>query len=85
LAFDAFERKDYPAAIKYWSIMQQMIGPDDSRYESLSRSIDHARKQMGEVVSPDKSVAVTINVAPEAQLDPNAVLIVSIHRADGSP
>ncbi|EHH1050258.1 c-type cytochrome biogenesis protein CcmI [Vibrio parahaemolyticus] len=85
LAFDAFERKDYPAAIKYWGIMQQMIGPDDSRYESLSRSIDHARKQMGEVVSPDKSVAVTINVAPEAQLDPNAVLIVSIHRADGSP
>ncbi|EXF67810.1 cytochrome c-type biogenesis protein CcmI, partial [Vibrio parahaemolyticus AQ3810] len=70
---------------KYWGIMQQMIGPDDSRYESLSRSIDHARKQMGEVVSPDKSVAVTINVAPEAQLDPNAVLIVSIHRADGSP
>lgn len=50
LAFDAFERKDYPAAIKYWGIMQQMIGPDDSRYESLSRSIDHARKQMGEVV-----------------------------------
>ncbi len=56
LAFDAFERKDYPAAIKYWGIMQQMIGPQDSRYEMLSRSIDSARKQMGETVAPDKSV-----------------------------
>lgn len=73
LAFDAFERQDFPAAIKYWGIMQQMIGPEDSRYEMLSRSIESARKQMGEAVSPDKSVAVTINVAPNAQLDPNAV------------
>ncbi|MDV6251556.1 c-type cytochrome biogenesis protein CcmI [Vibrio sp. EA2] len=85
LAFDAFERQDYPAAIKYWGVMQQMIGPEDSRYEMLSRSIDSARKQMGEAVSPDKSVAVTIELAPEAQIDPNGVLIVSVHRADGSP
>ena len=85
LAFDAFERQDYPAAIKYWGVMQQMIGPEDSRYEMLSRSIDSARKQMGEAVSPDKSVAVTISLAPEAQVDPNGVLIVSVHRADGSP
>lgn len=85
LAFDAFERQDYPAAIKYWGIMQQMIGPEDSRYEMLTRSIDSARQQMGEAVSPDQSVAVTINLAPEAQVDPNGVLIVSVHRADGSP
>lgn len=85
LAFDAFERQDYPAAIKYWGVMQQMIGPEDSRYEMLSRSIDSARKQMGEAVSPDKSVAVTISLAPEAKVDPNGVLIVSVHRADGSP
>lgn len=85
LAFDAFERQDYPAAIKYWGVMQQMIGPEDSRYEMLSRSIDSARKQMGEAVSPDKSIAVTINLAPEAQVDPNGVLIVSVHREDGSP
>jgi cytochrome c-type biogenesis protein CcmI len=85
LAFDAFERQDYPGAIKYWGIMQQMIGSEDSRYEMLSRSIDSARKQMGEAVSPDKSIAVTINLAPEAQVDPNGVLIVSVHREDGSP
>ncbi|MCU8448014.1 c-type cytochrome biogenesis protein CcmI, partial [Vibrio vulnificus] len=40
LAFDAFERQDFAAAIKYWSIMQQMIGPEDSRYEMLARSIE---------------------------------------------
>ncbi len=86
LAFDAFERKDYPTAIKFWGIMQQMIGPQDGRYEMLSRSIDSARKQMGETaVSPDQSVAVTIKLAPEAQIDTNGVLIVSVHRADGSP
>ncbi|MBR9787933.1 MAG: c-type cytochrome biogenesis protein CcmI [Vibrionaceae bacterium] len=85
LAFDAFERQDYPGAIKYWGVMQQMIGPEDSRYEMLSRSIDSARKQMGDAVSPDKSVAVTISLAPEAQVDLNGVLIVSVHRADGSP
>ncbi|PFG45959.1 cytochrome c-type biogenesis protein CcmI [Vibrio sp. ES.051] len=85
LAFDAFERQDFPAAVKYWGIMQQMIGPEDSRYEMLSRSIESARKQMGQAVAPGKSVSVTINVAPNAQLDPNAVLIVSVHQADGSP
>ncbi len=85
LAFDAFERQDYPGAIKYWGIMQEMIGPEDSRYEMLSRSIDSARKQIGEPVSPDQSVAVTINLAPGAQLEQNGVLIVSVHRSDGSP
>ncbi|MGC9458461.1 tetratricopeptide repeat protein, partial [Vibrio genomosp. F10] len=40
LAFDAFERQDYPAAIKFWGVMQKMIGPEDSRYEMLSRSIE---------------------------------------------
>ncbi len=44
LAFDAFERQDYPCAVKYWSIMQQMIGPQDSRYEMLSRSIESAQQ-----------------------------------------
>ncbi len=85
LAFDAFERQDYSAAIKYWGVMQQMIGPQDGRYEMLSRSIDNARKQMGEPVSPDQSVAVTINLAPQAKVNQNGVLIVSVHRADGSP
>ncbi|CAH7308907.1 c-type cytochrome biogenesis protein CcmI [Vibrio sp. Makdt] len=87
LAFDAFERQDYPSAVKYWSIMQQMIGPQDSRYEMLSRSIESAQKKMGDAMGVDqgKSVAVTLDLAADVNADPNAVLVVSVHRADGSP
>lgn len=85
LAFDAYERKDYPAAVRYWSIMQQMIGPSDSRYEMLSRSIDNAKKQMGQQVGTGQSVSVTINLSEQVQADPKAALIVSVHSADGSP
>lgn len=87
LAFDAFERQDYPGAVKYWSIMQQMIGPQDSRYEMLSRSIESAQKKMGNAMGVDqgKSVAVTLEISGEVNADPNSVLVVSIHRANGSP
>jgi len=85
LAFDAYERKDYPAAVRYWSIMQQMIGPKDSRYEMLSRSIENAQKQMGQKVGTGKSVSVSISLADHIKADPNSSLIVSVHTADGSP
>ncbi|MBY7731808.1 c-type cytochrome biogenesis protein CcmI [Vibrio splendidus] len=87
LAFDAFERQDYPGAVKYWSIMQQMIGPQDSRYEMLSRSIESAQKKMGDTMGVDqgKSVAVTLELAGDVNVDPKSVLVVSVHRADGSP
>ncbi|NAZ69568.1 c-type cytochrome biogenesis protein CcmI [Vibrio toranzoniae] len=87
LAFDAFERQDYPGAVKYWSIMQQMIGPQDSRYEMLSRSIESAQKKMGNAMGVDqgKSVAVTLDISGDVNADPNSVLVVSIHKADGSP
>lgn len=85
LAFDAFERKDFPAAVRYWSIMQQMIGPEDSRYEMLSRSIENAQKQMGQQVGTGKSVAVSISLGEHVNANPNSSLIVSVHTADGSP
>lgn len=84
LAFDAYERKDYAAAVRYWTIMQQMVGPEDERYEMLARSIENAQKQMGKAAS-GKTVSVTINLAPEVQAKPDAALIVSVHNADGSP
>ncbi|PMG35089.1 c-type cytochrome biogenesis protein CcmI [Vibrio splendidus] len=87
LAFDSFERQDYPGAVKYWSIMQQMIGPQDSRYEMLSRSIESAQKKMGDTMGVDqgKSVAVTLELSSDVNADPKSVLVVSVHRADGSP
>ncbi|QTG92778.1 c-type cytochrome biogenesis protein CcmI [Vibrio fluvialis] len=85
LAFDAFERADYPSAIQYWGLMQKMIGPNDSRYEMLTRSIDSAKRKMGEGVVEGKSVSVTISLADNVALPQNAVLIVSVHSADGAP
>ncbi len=85
LAFDAFERADYPSAIQYWGLMQKMIGPNDSRYEMLTRSIDSAKRKMGEGVVEGKSVSVTISLADNVVLPQNAVLIVSVHCADGAP
>ena len=87
LAFDAFERQDYPGAVKYWSIMQQMIGPQDSRYEMLSRSIESAQQKMGNAMGVDqgKTVAVTLELSGDVNANPNSVLVVSVHRADGSP
>ncbi|WP_139685596.1 c-type cytochrome biogenesis protein CcmI [Vibrio tasmaniensis] len=87
LAFDAFERQDYPGAVKYWTIMQQMIGPQDSRYEMLSRSIESAQKKMGNAMGVDqgKTVAVTLELSGDVNAAPSSVLVVSVHRADGSP
>ncbi|MDN3682611.1 c-type cytochrome biogenesis protein CcmI [Vibrio tapetis subsp. quintayensis] len=86
LAFDAFEQQDYPAAVQYWSMMQKMIGPEDSRYTMLQRSIENARLKMGDAQQASgKSVAITISLSPEVQANSNAALIVSAHRADGSP
>ncbi|WHR52532.1 c-type cytochrome biogenesis protein CcmI [Vibrio sp. Vf1514] len=85
LAFDAFERADYPSAIQYWGMMQQMIGPNDGRYDMLTRSIESAKRKMGEVVVDGQSVPVTISLASNVTLPQNAVLIVSIHTADGAP
>lgn len=85
LAFDAFERADYPSAIQYWGMMQQMIGPNDGRYDMLTRSIESAKRKMGEVVVDGQSVPVTISLVSNVTLPQNAVLIVSIHTADGAP
>ncbi|MFA0086153.1 c-type cytochrome biogenesis protein CcmI [Vibrio sp. 10N.261.51.F12] len=90
LAFDAFEREDFAGAAKYWGIMQQLIGPDDSRYEMLSRSIESAEARLGETehktgqVSAN-AVAVNITVSPEMSARPTSFLIVSAHTADGAP
>lgn len=46
LAFDAFENGDFPAAIKYWSLMQQLIDPQDARYDMLIRSIENAQQRL---------------------------------------
>ena len=83
LAFNAFEKQDFAGAVKYWTMMQQMIGPEDSRYPMLESSIRKARANMGESMAD--MVAVEIRVSDDVPVNPNGVLVVSVHRADGSP
>lgn len=84
LAFDAFQRNEFTEAIRYWRTMQKLIGPEDSRYPMLERSINNAEKQLGTPVS-NISVPITISVDSAIQLPSNALLIVSIHDGNGSP
>ncbi|WGY47506.1 MULTISPECIES: c-type cytochrome biogenesis protein CcmI [unclassified Vibrio] len=86
LAFDAFERAEYQAAIDYWRRMQQMIGPNDARYQMLTRSIASAERSLGQGSdAAADSVQVTISLGGNVSLPADAVLIVSVHTADGAP
>ncbi len=85
LAFDAFERQDFPTAITHWQSMQEMIGPNDARYEMLSRSIASAKAKMEPATLDDHAVSVTISLSNEVVLPQQGVVIVSVHSADGAP
>lgn len=84
LAFDAFQRNEFKEAIRYWRTMQKLIGPEDSRYNMLDRSIANAEKQLGSPVST-VSVPITISLADNVRMPAQALLIVSIHDGNGSP
>ena len=85
LAFSSFERQDYKGAVSAWKAMQMLIGPDDSRYEMLTRSIERAKSKINPEANLDKQVPITINLGSNVTLPSQGVVIVSIHPADGSP
>ncbi|MDD9154744.1 c-type cytochrome biogenesis protein CcmI [Aliivibrio sp. S4TY2] len=85
LAFSSFERQDYKGAVSAWKAMQMLIGPDDSRYEMLTRSIERAKSKISPEANLDKQVPITINLGSNVTLPSQGVVIVSIHPADGSP
>ncbi|KAB2825360.1 c-type cytochrome biogenesis protein CcmI [Aliivibrio finisterrensis] len=84
LAFSSFERQDYKGAVSAWKAMQMLIGPDDSRYEMLTRSIERAQSKMNPEANIDKQVPITVNLGSNVTLPSQGVVIVSIHPADGS-
>ena len=83
LAFDAAEHKQYQQAIDYWQDMQKLIKSDDPRYAMLAQSIDQAKRFLGNNTSIGVPVTVTLSSAIPASK--GAVLIVSVHSADGAP
>lgn len=84
LAFSSFERQDYKGAVSAWKAMQMLIGPDDSRYEMLTRSIERAQSKMNPETNIGKQVPITVNLGSNVTLPSQGVVIVSIHPADGS-
>lgn len=84
LAFSSFERQDYQGAVSAWKAMQMLIGPDDSRYEMLTRSIERAQSKINPEANLDKQVPITVNLGSNVTLPSQGVVIVSIHPADGS-
>lgn len=84
LAFDAFERGSYEEAIAAWSAMKSLLPEGDSRRQMLERSIAQAEAKLNPVHA-DKSVEVTVSLAPGVTLPKEGVLIVSAHPADGAP
>jgi hypothetical protein len=84
LAFSAYQQADYSEAVRYWKMMQQLIGRDDSRYVMLERSIQSAEKKMGGPISAN-SVSISLSLSEQVRLPEQGVLIVSIHDGNGSP
>ncbi|MGR6862108.1 c-type cytochrome biogenesis protein CcmI [Aliivibrio salmonicida] len=84
LAFSSFERQDYQGAVSAWKAMQMLIGPDDSRYEMLTRSIERAQSKINPEANLTKQAPITINLGSNVKLPSQGVVIVSIHPADGS-
>lgn len=88
LAFDSFERGDYPQAVSYWTMMKRMIGEDDPRAKMLDRSIERAQAQItqaSEQAANPKTVSVKVELDPSVTLPTQGIVIVSVHSADGAP
>ncbi|MGR5146686.1 c-type cytochrome biogenesis protein CcmI [Photobacterium alginatilyticum] len=88
LAFDSFERGDYPQAVSYWTMMKRMIGEDDPRAKMLDRSIERAQAQItqaSEQAANPKTVSVKVELDPSVTLPSQGIVIVSVHSADGAP
>ncbi|MCG7499118.1 c-type cytochrome biogenesis protein CcmI [Vibrio sp. Of7-15] len=85
LAFDAFERNEYQVAAEAWSLMRDLIGPEDPRAEMLERSIERALSRINAPDASELSVPVTVNLGSNVQLPEQGVVIVSVHPANGAP
>lgn len=85
LAFDAFEDGKFEQAISYWTMMKNLISPDDPRAPMLNRSIERAQAQLSPKGVTAKSVAVTVDIAPNVQMPQQGLLIISAHDENGSP
>ena len=66
---DAFERKDFALAAKYWGRIQAVGPPDDALVQRVAASLQEARKLAG---LPDQAAPAVAQSKPPAQADTGA-------------
>jgi cytochrome c-type biogenesis protein CcmH len=68
---EAFERKDYPAAIDYWERLQKAVPPDSQIARQIQGSIDEARQLAG-LPAAGAPLAIAPPTAPTTAAAPPA-------------
>ncbi len=63
---DAFERKDFELAVKYWSRIQAVGAPDNALVQRVASSLQEARKLAG---LPAQAAPAVAQTKPPAQAD----------------
>ena len=94
---EAFERKDYSAALDYWQRLLASVPPGSQVAQQIQGSIDEARKLAGLPPSAPKedgavtavagrsvSGTVALSVAMSSKAQPNDAVFVFARPADGS-
>ena len=94
---EAFERKDYSAALDYWQRLLASVPPGSQVAQQIQGSIDEARKLAGLPPSAPKedgavtavagrsvSGTVALSVAMSSKVQPNDAVFVFARPADGS-
>jgi cytochrome c-type biogenesis protein CcmH len=93
LGIDAFNRKDYPAAIKYWQKTVDISGADSQGGRALSAGIEKAKQSFiaegGKLEDlagkPTYALKVVVNVAANVKANPDQTLFVYARAWQGSP
>ena len=67
---DAFERKDFALAVKYWSRIEQVGPPDNMLVQRVSASLQEARELAG---LPPQSTPLAAQTKPQAPADASPV------------
>jgi cytochrome c-type biogenesis protein CcmH len=93
LGIDAYNRKDYPAAIKYWQKTVDISGADSQGGRALSAGIEKAKQAfVAEGGKPEDLIAksayavkVAVSMGTKVKANPDQTLFVYARAWQGSP
>ncbi|HOY22068.1 MAG TPA: tetratricopeptide repeat protein, partial [Cellvibrio sp.] len=93
LGIDAYNRKDYPTAIKYWQKTVDISGPDSQGGRALSAGIEKAKQsfiaeggKLEDLVAKSAyAVKVAVSLGAKVKAKPDQTLFVYARAWQGSP